>query len=311
MKYRRLGRTGLKVSTIGVGTWQFGGEWGREFSGSEVTAILGRARELGINLLDTAECYGDHISESLIGDAISEHRAEWIVATKFGHLSCGSMLRADRWSPSDVVRQLDASLRALQTDYIDIYQFHSGSDTAFFQDELWTVLDRQVAAGKIRFLGISLGFPYSPLQIQAASRLHASVIQVRYNYLERLAEKEILPHCQAQDFGVLARVPLASGLLTGKYRPNDSFPQNDHRSKIPAAEWEGRRAEVEHLRAAKIPAGLPMAQWALAWALQNPAVTCTIAGCKNLHHVEVNAAAAHVITDDHPQTWKVLADPMY
>jgi myo-inositol catabolism protein IolS len=116
MKYRRLGRTDLTVSVVGVGTWQFGGEWGKDFAQGGVDAILGRARDLGINLIDTAECYGDHLSESLVGKAIARDRDHWIVATKFGHRFTGLHQRDEQWSARQVVEQLERSLRALRTD---------------------------------------------------------------------------------------------------------------------------------------------------------------------------------------------------
>src|SRR4051812_47869340 len=109
MKYRTLGTTNLRVSVIGVGTWQFGGEWGKEFSQNEATAILERAKELGINLIDTAECYGDHLSESLIGPVIEKDRKDWIVATKFGHKFHGYLNRTEPRTPGDVTEQLHAS----------------------------------------------------------------------------------------------------------------------------------------------------------------------------------------------------------
>lgn len=126
MKYRKLGKTGLKVSVIGVGTWQFGGEWGKNFTQLEVDQILDRARDLGINLIDTAECYGDHLSEILIGNAIKKNRKDWIIATKFGHSFDGHLQRGSHWTPQEVLKQLEDSLKALQTDAIDLYQFHSG-----------------------------------------------------------------------------------------------------------------------------------------------------------------------------------------
>jgi aryl-alcohol dehydrogenase-like predicted oxidoreductase len=167
MKYRRLGRTGLKVSVVGVGTWQLSGEWGRRFAQPEVDRLLGRAYELGVNLVDTAECYGDHLAEALIGGAIHTQRDDWVVATKFGHrfhpeaLEQGggspTPLRSEHWSPAEVVAQLEASLRALRTDHVDLYQMHSGSDEVFDRHDLWEALHQQVAKGKIRQLGVSLG----------------------------------------------------------------------------------------------------------------------------------------------------------
>src|SRR4051794_2594232 len=106
MKYRRLGKTNLKVSVVGVGTWQFGGEWGKAFSQNEANAILGRAKELGINFIDTAECYGDHTSEMLIGGATQKDRKDWIIATKFGHKFHGYLNRTDERTAADAVKQL-------------------------------------------------------------------------------------------------------------------------------------------------------------------------------------------------------------
>src|SRR5262245_57744054 len=125
MKYRILGKTNLRVSVVGIGTWQFGGEWGKDFAQDEVNRMFDKARELGINFVDTAECYGDHLSESLIGDAIECDREEWIVATKFGHKFHSYQNRTDRCAPEDVAPTVEESLRALNTDYIDILQYHS------------------------------------------------------------------------------------------------------------------------------------------------------------------------------------------
>src|SRR5207248_10735001 len=125
MKYRILGKANLRVSVIGIGTWQLGGEWGKSFTQDEVNAMFDKAKELGINLIDTAECYGDHLSESLIGQAVKKERSKWIIATKFGHKFHSFMNRTDERDMPQVREQLEASLRALQTDYIDLYQYHS------------------------------------------------------------------------------------------------------------------------------------------------------------------------------------------
>lgn len=311
MKYRRLGKTNLRVSVIGVGTWQFGGEWGKVFDQKEVNDILARAKDLGVNLIDTAECYGDHLSERLIGQAIRGQRDDWILATKFGHQFHGLMNRTPSWSPKAVRRQLEDSLRALQTDVIDIYQFHSGGDEAFDNDELWTMLDKQVQAGKIRFLGISISSSrrFDPShQAQRASQVGASVLQIVYNRLDRRPETQIFPYIQDQDLGVLARVPLASGFLTGKYKPGHRFTDpHDVRSKWDPAHIEEQLVEAERIARTEVPEGIPMAQWALAWPLQHPLVTCVIPGVKSVAQMEANAAAADIdsmVREDHPQAWK-------
>ncbi|OMF21962.1 aldo/keto reductase [Paenibacillus sp. FSL H8-0548] len=302
MKYRKLGSTDLNVSVIGIGTWQFGGEWGREYSQTEADMILDKGRELGINLIDTAECYGDHLSESLIGDYISRrNREDWIIATKFGHHFHERFTRTDVFGAEGVVAQLDASLKALQTDYIDLYQFHSGPDQAFDNDELWTVLDKQIAVGKIRFLGTSIGSNDNLHQTEASSKVNSRVIQVVYNRLDRAPEERVFPSCEEQGLGVLARVPLASGYLSGKYRPGAVFGDNDVRHRHDKESTRLKLLEVEHIQREEVPQGVTMASWALAWCLKHPAVTAVIPGCKDAEQVEANAKAVELVSEPHPQ----------
>lgn len=305
MKYRRLGKTNLKVSVIGIGTWQFGGEWGKEYTAKEAAEILDKAKELGINLIDTAECYGDHTSEALIGQYLKgQNREDWVIATKFGHKFHSNFERSERWSADEVIRQLEASLRALQTDYVDLYQFHSGRDDVFDNDELWHALDKQVQAGKIRNLGISIGSNTNIHQTSQATKRNCKAIQVVYNRLDRGPEREVFPSCIEQDLGVLARVPLASGYLTGKYKPGATFGDNDVRHRHDQEERDAKLIEAEQIRKNEVPANMDMSQWALAWCLKHDAVTCVIPGCKNPEQVEKNAAAAQYVNDDHPQAWK-------
>lgn len=302
MKYRTLGKTGLKVSVIGVGTWQFGGEWGKDFTQQEVHQILSRAKELGMNLIDTAECYGDHLSESLIGKAIRHDRAQWVIATKFGHKFLSFMNRAEPRKPADVVQQLEDSLRALQTDYIDLYQFHSWGNRDFDQAAVWDVLEKQVEAGKVRHVGCSISPPDNLHQVEAAPQAHIEAIQVVYNRLDRKCEQAVLPACQRLDLGVLARVPLASGFLSGKYKPGATFQKGEFRGEKKQEEIDERLRQAEEIRRTEVPPGVDMAQWALAWCLKHDAVTCVIPGCKNVRQVESNAAAADLdmVRDDHP-----------
>jgi aryl-alcohol dehydrogenase-like predicted oxidoreductase len=296
MRYRILGTTGLRVSVIGIGTWQFGGEWGRSFSQTDVDAILDKAAELGINLIDTAECYGDHLSERLIGDYLSRRdRSRWIVATKFGHHFNKFLDRTDEFLPADVDRQLAASLQALRIDAIDLYQFHSGLDSTCLNDRLWTMLAEQKRAGLLRHLGISILGKGSELQAQEARRLGADALQVIYNRLDRRPEQIYFPHARRDNLGVLARVPLASGLLTGKYQHGATFPANDWRSTMEAAKLRRDLTQVERIRQAEVPAGVPLAQWALAWCLKDPLVTAVIPGCKDPAQVQANASAAQLL----------------
>jgi myo-inositol catabolism protein IolS len=267
---------------VGFGTWQFGGEWGKPLVQREVDALLKRAKELGINLIDTAECYWDHLSESLIGQAIQRDRKDWIIATKFGHKFHRNFKRTDHWSLQEVIEQLEASLQALHTDYIDIYQFHSGNDQVFD----------------------SLGSNDNLYQTQQATAVGASVIQVVYNRLDTTPEQGVFPSCREQGLGVLAREPLASGFLTGKYKPGKEFTDRDDvRSRHDQAEVQTRLKTVQEIQQREVPEGADMSSWALAWCLKHAAVTCVIPGCKTLTQVETNARAADldVVSHDHPQ----------
>ena len=306
MKYRRLGRTDLEVSVVGFGAWQFGGEWGKDFTQQEVDQLLGRAKEVGINLIDTAECYGDHLSERLIGQFLqSDRRDDWVVATKFGHKYTDYFERDQLWSADAVRQQLEASLKSLQTDYIDLYQFHSGTNDDFNNDELWQMLADQKQAGKIRHLGISVssGSDFDPdYQISRAVEVGAGAIQIVYNRLDRKPEATALPLCQEHNLGVLARVPLASGFLSGKYKPGTQFTEaTDVRSKHQAEEVQRRLKLVEQIQQEEVPQGVSMAPWALAWILQHPALTCVIPGNKTIAQVDSNASAADLdlVRGDH------------
>lgn len=304
MKYRRLGQTEMKVSVIGIGTWQLGGEWGKNFEQAEVDAMIDKGAELGINLIDTAECYGDHLSEKLIGNAVKGQREKWIIATKFGHKFKPNFDREMLFEASQVQRQLEDSLRALQTDYIDLYQFHSGTDEMFDTPGLWEMLQQQVDAGKIRHLGISISKKHASLyQVEKASDVGTEAIQAVYNRVDRKPEEKIFDSCIRQDLGVLARVPLASGFLSGKYGEDSRFPGTDVRSSWhDQDEWQEIYREVASFKN-EVPAGVSMAHWALAWCLQHPAVTCVIPGCKTVEQVKSNALAADLqtISNDHPQ----------
>lgn len=296
MNYRRLGKTELNVSVVGVGTWQLGGEWGKVYEQSEVDQMIRRAGELGINLIDTAECYGDHKSEELVGNAIKGQRKDWIVATKFGHKFHANFERTTHFDPPSVQKQLEESLRALKTDYIDLYQFHSGSNEDFDNPDLWEMLARQVEIGKIRAVGLSITTANPPLQIQKMSGYGISALQVIYNRLSREPEQDIFPTCQKEDIGVLTRVPLASGFLSGKYQPDTQFTNpDDVRSLRDPESIHQQLLEVEQIKATEVPEGVDMAQWALAWCLRHPAVTTVIPGCRNVEQVESNARAVELL----------------
>jgi myo-inositol catabolism protein IolS len=301
MKYRQLGKTGLQVSVVGLGTHQFSGEWAKNYTQGEVESLLDTARQSGINLIDTAECYGDHLVESLLGSSITKNRADWIIATKFGHGYRDSQ-KVEAWSAAEVVRQLEDSLKALRTDYVDLYQFHSGDNSVFGNEELWAVLNTQVQTGKVRFLGVSLAASLLQkqdlAQIRAAEAVNAQVVQVVYNRLQRQAEEELLPFCAAHRIGVLARVPLAKGFLSGAYQPGTRFAANDTRSTFSNEFNDEQLQKVEQIKQQEVPAGENMAQWALAWCLKNSTISAVVAGCKNHEQIRFNAAVAERVNQD-------------
>jgi aryl-alcohol dehydrogenase-like predicted oxidoreductase len=304
MQYRELGATGSRVSVVGLGTWQLGGEWGRTFTPAEVRAIFDAARDEGITLVDTAECYGDHEAERLVGEAIRGDRDRWFVATKFGHRYTVAFERDQLWEPRDVERQLEDSLAALGTGVIDLYQFHSGTRAAFDNEELWSLLSRKKRQGMIRHIGISVASSIpaadQEYQVGRAREVGAECIQVVYNRLQPGAGTGILPLAAASGLGVLARVPLASGFLTGKYGAGASFEPGDVRSRRSADEIARLAVEAERIRREEVPAGTLMAAWALAWCLRAREVTAVIPGCKDPGQVRSNAAAALLSGSVHP-----------
>src|SRR5690606_36459547 len=224
-------------------------------------------------------------------------RDKWIIATKFGHEYEGHIRRKQAWSAREVTEQLEASLKALRTDHVDLYQFHSGTDAEFRQDEMWSALQSQVRAGKIRHLGVSLSSQGEGLaQVEAARRYGLEAVQLVYNRLDTAPVERVFPACARLNLGVLARVPLASGYLSGKYRPGARFPAGDVRASHDEAKARARLERALEIQRTEVPEGADMAQWALAWCLRDPRVTAVIPGCKDPEQVERNAAAADLVS---------------
>lgn len=304
MKYRTLGKTGLTVSVVGVGTWQFGGEWGKTFTQDEANAVFDAAREVGINLIDTAECYGDHLSEQLTGKAIERDRDQWIVATKFGHKFHEPFDRTEPRSPSEVAQQLEDSLTALRTDVVELWQYHSWSNDQFFNEDVLAMAHKLKDQGKIKHLGNSVGSNTNVQQVEASQKMGIEAIQIIYNRLSTDPQNTTFPVCIDQNLGVLARVPLASGYLSGKYKPGHTFDAQEVRGRHSNEMRNKKLEQAQQIQRDEVPAGANMASWALAWCLQHPAVTCVIPGCKSPEQVRSNAAAADMdslVSDDHPQ----------
>lgn len=299
MQYRTLGRTGLRVSEVGFGAWAIGGPaklgqletgWGEVDEAQAVRAIEA-AYDAGVTFFDTADVYGAGRSEVLIGKALKSKRDRVVIATKVGNRTSAGGEWVKDFSKAWILGGIDASLRRLRMDYVDLYQLHSATDTAHYRDETFEALEALKAQGKIRFYGISVGpCAHGPWVIRNTL---ADVIQVVYNMLEREPEQELLPLAKEHNIGIIARVPLASGFLTGKFNADVTFATNDHRSRTYPPEKSRRLVEqVAKLGFLVEGKGKTLAQAALQYLLAQPAVSVVIPGAKTPEQARANAAAS-------------------
>jgi aryl-alcohol dehydrogenase-like predicted oxidoreductase len=292
MEYRRLGRSGLKVSAIGLGTNQFGGKV--DLNG--VREIFAAALDLGINLIDTADVYQKGRSEEHIGAALGARRGEVIIATKFFYQTSEGP-NDQGGSRHYIIQAAEASLKRLGTDYIDLYQMHAwDADTPI--DESMRALEDLVTSGKVRYIGAS---NYSGWQLAVANELadrrswnpYVS-IQPHYHMLERGIEKELIPACEYLDVGILPYFPLAGGFLTGKYRRGEGAPagsrgeQSLYVQRYMTDENYGR---IETLESFASEREHSLNDLAHAWLLAQPKISSVISGVTSVAHVQSNAAA--------------------
>lgn len=297
IEYTNLGDTDLEVSRVCLGTWQFGGDWG---SVDEATAkqIVERALELGINTFDTAEAYGWGRAERILGEVLSKldaaRREELVIATK-GGLRPGDGGRNLRdASPGCLTEGLEGSLERLGVDAVDLYQVHWPDLSTPFGETAATMRSFK-EDGLARAIGVS----NHDVDQLAAFEQEASLdaVQPPYHLLRRDAEASILPYCGRNGIGVLSYGTLAHGLLTGKYGPDASFPEEDWRSGNPWFQGEPleRNAQVvEELAEVAEDRDVTVAQLAIAWVLYHPAVDTAIVGAKRPEHVEAVAEAAEL-----------------
>jgi len=318
MHYRMLGRTGLQVSEVGFGAWAIGGPaklgeveigWGEVDDALSLRAI-DAAYDAGVTFFDTADVYGTGRSEVLIGKALKSKRDRAVIATKVGNRTSADGQWVKDFSKSWISEAIDASLTRLGTDYVDLYQLHSGTDTAQYRDETFEALEALKAAGKIRHYGISVGpCAHGPWVIRNTS---AATIQVIYNMLEREPEAELLPLAKEKGIGIIARVPLASGFLTGKFTPETRFAPNDHRSRTyPPEKIRQMVAQVAKLGFLTQGKRKTLSQAALQYCLAHPAVSAVIPGAKMPEQARANAAASDGVLltpDEVAQARAILAE---
>ncbi len=298
MEYRELGRTGWKISTISFGAWAIGGDaWG---GADDATSLktLHRAADLGVNLFDTADVYGDGRSERLIARLRKERREPVVVATKAGrrlnpHLAAG-------YNRANLTAFVERSLRNLETDALDLLQLHCPPAPVYESAEVFGVLDDLVRAGKIRCYGVSVETVAEALR--AIEWPGVQSVQIIFNLFRVKPAERFFAAAAARRVGLLARVPLASGLLTGRLRRDTTFSPGDHRrfnrrgeafdvgETFSGVEYDAGLAAVEELRPL-VPAGATLAQLALRWILMFPEVTAAIPGARTPEQAAENVAA--------------------
>ena len=286
------------VSEIGFGAWAIGGPaqlgratigWGQVDDEISLRA-LETALDLGVNFFDTADVYGHGHSEELIGRAFKGKRDRVILASKVGNLVDQNGDWIKDFSPDYVRRAIEASLKRLGTDYIDLYQLHSPHADFRYSPSTFQVFDDLVREGKIRCYGVSIGPVEHGLQLAGIGKSDA--FQLVYSMLSREAEEELLPLTIEHDIGIIARVPLASGFLTGKFKKGHQFPRDDHRSTWQRERIDSTVEKVERLRFLEIPGERNLAQAALQYCLAHPAVSCCIPGAKTAEQVRMNVRAS-------------------
>ena len=298
MEYRKFGKTGRTVSAIGFGAWAIGGSWGNVDDETSLRA-LHAAADAGVTLIATADVYGDGHSEQLIGRFLSERTGEsFFVATKMGR---SVPLDMAQYTPEAFRGWVDKSRENLGVDRLDLVQLHCLHRDIYYSPETFAALDELVAAGAIANYGVSVEKVEEALK--AIEFPGVASVQIIYNIVRQRPADHFLAEAKRRDVGVLARVPLASGLLTGKLSKDSVFDASDHRNfnrhgesfdvgeTFSGVDYETGLALVEELRSL-VPGGATMAQMALRWILMNAAITAAIPGAKTPEQAKSNAAAA-------------------
>jgi hypothetical protein len=296
MKRTTLGSSGLRVSRIAFGTWQLGGDWGATDEQAAIAAIR-RAADEGITLFDTAQAYGFGKSERLLAQALhGRRRDEIVLATKGGLRPAGTGVARDS-SPAWIREGVEASLRALDTDYIDLYQIHWPDPATPFEDTAET-LSKLISDGKIRHVGVS---NFDPAQMEAFRvTLPVETLQPPYHLFRRDIEDDVLTYTAAHHIGVLVYGPLAHGLLGGRMGPDTRFAPDDWRSKSPMFQGEAfarNLQAVDGLRRVSQELGVSLSQLAIAWTLANPAVDVAIVGTRDPAHIDEALSVADLDLD--------------
>lgn len=297
MQYRELGRTGWQVSALSFGSWAIGGTWG-PVDDSESMAALHRAIELGVNFFDTADGYGDGHSEQLLAQLRRDHK-EIHIATKVGrrlnpHVASG-------YTRENITTFVERSLKNLDTEALDLLQLHCPPTQIFYMPEVFGILDDLVNAGKVRFYGVSVEKVEEALKAMEYPSVQS--VQIIFNMFRHRPAELLFEQAMKRKVGIMARVPLASGMLTGALKPDNTFASDDHRAfnrqgaafdrgeTFSGVDYETGLQAVDELKAI-CPPGMSMTRFALRWILMFDAVTCAIPGAKRPSQVDENFTAA-------------------
>jgi aryl-alcohol dehydrogenase-like predicted oxidoreductase len=298
MKYRRLGRTEWEVSEISFGAWAIGGGWGSVDEG-QALAALHKAVDLGVNFFDTADGYGDGRSERLLARLRKERNETIYIATKAGRRL--DPHTADGYNRQNLTAFVERSLKNLETETLDLLQLHCPPTEVYYRPEVFAILDDLVEQGKLRYYGVSVEKAEEALK--AIEYPSLQTVQIIFNAFRHRPAQLFFSEAKRKQIGILARVPLASGLLTGKMKRTSTFSTDDHRSfnrygesfdrgeTFSGVDYETGLQAVEELRPL-VPPGATLTQLALRWILMFDAVTCAIPGAKSNEQVEENVAAA-------------------
>ena len=297
MEYRELGRTGWKVSSLSFGAWAIGADWG-SVDDAESFAALNRSIDLGVNFFDTADVYGDGRSERLLAKLRQQYHEKIYIATKAGRRL--NPHEAQGYNRANLTAFVERSLRNLKTETLDLLQLHCPPTQVYYMPGVFDVLDGLVQEGKLKYYGVSVEKVEEALK--AIDYPNVQTVQIIFNMFRQRPAELFFEQAKLRKVGILARVPLASGLLTGKLRPDSRFAKDDHRAYNRAGESFDRGETfsgvdyttglqaVADLKAV-CPAGMSMTQFALRWILMFEAVTCAIPGAKRPAQVDENFSA--------------------
>jgi aryl-alcohol dehydrogenase-like predicted oxidoreductase len=298
MQYREFGRTGWQVSAISFGAWAIGGAWG-SVQDDESLQALHTALEQGINLFDTADVYGDGRSERLLAQLKKETGQDFYIITKAGRRL--DPHTADGYNRKNLTAFIERSLKNLDAETIDLVQLHCPPTDVYYRPEVFGILDDLIKAGKIRYYGVSVEKVEEALK--ALEYPNVQSVQIIFNIFRQRPADLFFQEALRRKVGILARVPLSSGMLTGKLTPKTTFEEDDHRAynrqgeefdrgeTFSGVDYETGLQAVEKLKAL-LPSNSSMAQFALRWILMHAAVTCAIPGAKRPSQARENAAAA-------------------